>query len=83
MLEMSNPVSRRPKQASGPKANILLVDDNPANLLALRSILDDLDQNLVEVRSGQEALQRLRTDEYAVVLLDVQMPGMDGFETRN
>jgi PAS domain S-box-containing protein len=57
------------------------VDDNPANLLALRVILEDLGQNLVEVCSGQEALVRLRHDSFAVVLLDVQMDGLDGFET--
>jgi PAS domain S-box-containing protein len=62
------------------RANILLVDDQPANLLSLRAILEDLGQNLVEARSGEEALQRLQAGEFAVVLLDVLMPGMDGFE---
>src|SRR4029450_5905585 len=60
---------------------ILLVDDQPANLLALRSILDELDVKLVEAHSGKEALRHLSDGEFAVVLLDVQMPGMDGFET--
>src|SRR3954467_9270856 len=63
------------------KVSILLVDDNPANLLSLRAILEDLGQNLVEARSGEEALQRVRSEEFAVVLLDVLMPGMNGFET--
>ena len=81
MAALSEPLGLSPKRPSGLKANILLVDDNPAYLLALRSILEDLDQNLVEVRSGEEALIRLRQDEFAVVLLDVQMPGLDGFET--
>lgn len=60
------------------KVNILLVDDNPANLLSLRALLDDLGQNLVEARSGEEAIQRLE-EEFAVVLLDVRMPTSDGF----
>jgi signal transduction histidine kinase len=63
------------------KANILLVDDQPANLLVLRTILEDLGQNLVEAGSGEEALRRLLSDDFAVILLDVQMPGLDGFET--
>ena len=63
------------------KVNILLVDDQPARLLSYESILSDLGQNLVMARSGSEALERLMSDEFAVVLLDVNMPGMDGFET--
>ena len=63
------------------KVNILLVDDQPARLLSYETILDDLGQNLVQARSGLEALERLMKDEFAVVLLDVSMPGMDGFET--
>lgn len=62
-------------------ANILLVDDHPANLLSLRAILDEPGHNLFEARSGEEALERMETDEFAVVLLDVIMPGMSGFET--
>ena len=62
------------------KVNILLVDDQPARLLSYESILVDLGQNLISVRSGREALERLMCDEYAVVLLDVNMPDMDGFE---
>jgi signal transduction histidine kinase len=63
------------------KVNILLVDDQPARLLSYESILCGLGQNLVTAHSGIEALQRLMADEYAVVLLDVNMPDMDGFET--
>jgi signal transduction histidine kinase len=63
------------------KVNILLVDDQPARLLSYETILRDLGQNLVHARSGLEALERLMKDEFAVVLLDVSMPGMDGFET--
>ena len=62
-------------------ANILLVDDQPARLLVYQSILSKLGQNLVCARSGVEALEQLMRMEFAVVLLDVSMPGMDGFET--
>ena len=61
-------------------ASILLVDDRPENLLALEAILEPLGQRLVRANSGPEALRQLLVDEYAVILLDVQMPGMNGFE---
>jgi len=64
-----------------PKANILLVDDQPANLLALQAMLEDLGQNLVQARSGEEALRHLLHDDFAVILLDVRMPGLDGYQT--
>jgi CheY-like chemotaxis protein len=63
------------------QARILLVDDRTENLVALEAILSELDQIIVPVRSGQQALQAVLDDEFAVVLLDVRMPGMDGFET--
>ncbi len=63
------------------KANILLVDDQPARLLSYEAILTGLKQNLVRAESGTEALQRLMEMEFAAILLDVNMPGMDGFET--
>jgi signal transduction histidine kinase len=63
------------------KVNILLVDDQPARLLSYETILAELGQNLVSARSGVEALKCLMEDEFAVVLLDVSMPEMDGFET--
>jgi signal transduction histidine kinase len=62
-------------------ANILLVDDQPARLLTYRAILEPLGHNLVAVNSGLEALEALMRQDFAVVLLDVKMPGMDGFET--
>jgi signal transduction histidine kinase len=62
------------------KVNILLVDDQPARLLTYETILGELGQNLVCARSGLEALEKLMKDEFAVVLLDVSMPDMDGFE---
>ena len=63
------------------KVDILLVDDQPARLLSYESILEPLDQNLVCARSGPEALEKLMGREFALILLDVSMPGMDGFET--
>jgi signal transduction histidine kinase len=63
------------------KAKILLVDDRPENLVALEAALRPLGQDLVLANSGPEALRWLLNDEFAAILLDVQMPGMDGFET--
>lgn len=63
------------------KINILIVDDNPKNLLALEAILQSADRNLVRASSGEEALRFLLDNEVAVILLDVYMPGLDGLET--
>jgi PAS domain S-box-containing protein len=63
------------------KVNILLVDDRADKLLALQAVLKDLNQNVIIARSGKEALRQLLQTEFAVILLDVSMPGMDGFET--
>ncbi|MDQ2970026.1 MAG: response regulator [Acidobacteriota bacterium] len=66
---------------AGAPVNILAVDDSPDKLLALSVVLAELHQNVVTATSGRDALRALLTDEFAVVLLDVNMPGMDGFET--
>ncbi|MFE7706969.1 two-component system response regulator [Streptomyces sp. NPDC057486] len=63
------------------KASILIVDDMEENLVALEAVLGSLDQQLVRAHSGEEALKAMLRQEFAVVLLDVLMPGMDGFET--
>jgi PAS domain S-box-containing protein len=62
-------------------ANVLLVDDRPENLLALEAILEPLGQTLLHAHSGEDALRQLLRHDIAVILLDVQMPGLDGFET--
>ncbi|MFI0962061.1 two-component system response regulator [Streptomyces sp. NPDC021080] len=61
-------------------ASILLVDDMEDNLVALEAVLRSLDEPLVRARSGEEALKALLRQRFAVVLLDIRMPGMDGFE---
>jgi len=63
------------------KANILLVDDREDKRLAIESVIADLGQNIVQAASGREALRHLLKQSFAVILLDVNMPGMDGFET--
>ena len=63
-----------------PRANVLVADDRPANVLAIQQVIEPLDLNVVTANSGEEVLRSLLTTEFAVVLLDVQMPIMDGFE---
>ena len=63
------------------RASILIVDDSPEKIVALESILEELGQDIVKATSGREALRHLLTRDFAVILLDVRMPMMDGFET--
>jgi two-component system sensor histidine kinase/response regulator len=64
-----------------PRPRVLLVDDRPDNLMALAAVLEPLEVDLVPARSGEEALRHLLGEEFAVIVLDVQMPVLDGFET--
>ncbi|HWH46175.1 MAG TPA: response regulator [Burkholderiales bacterium] len=66
---------------STPRANILVVDDHQDKVLVLQTILEDLNENVVVASSGKEALKLMLEMEFAVILLDVKMPEMDGFET--
>ena len=70
-----------PMEANADKVNILLVDDEPKDLLALESVLSGIGQNVVTASSGQAALRQVLETDFAVILLDVHMPGLDGFET--
>jgi PAS domain S-box-containing protein len=78
MLERVKPP---PPAADGMRARILVVDDHPANLVALDAILAPLGADVVKVTSGEAALRELLQGDVAVVLMDVHMPGLDGFET--
>ena len=66
---------------NAPRVNILMVDDEPANLIALEATLEGLGQNLVRALSGTEALRQVLDHDFAVILLDIQMPGLSGIET--
>src|SRR5438270_9593265 len=74
------PVEEQPRSAESERARVLLVDDDERNLLAVATVLEDLGE-VVLARSGEEALRHLLKGEFAVILLDVYMPGMDGYET--
>ena len=78
---MALPIQNNGAATADGKVNILIVDDRPDKLLAHETILADLGQNLVRATSGREALRCLLKQDFAVILLDVNMPGMDGFET--
>ena len=70
-----------PGGADSNLVNILIVDDVPAKLLSYQTVLEELNQNVITARSGEEALKLVLKYEFAVILLDVNMPGLDGFET--
>jgi two-component system, sensor histidine kinase and response regulator len=74
-------MATRLRQVRPPRPRVLLVDDRPDNLLALTAVLEPLGADLVTARSGEEALRHLLGEEFAVIVLDVQMPVLDGFET--
>jgi signal transduction histidine kinase len=79
---MRNPVPLTlPQLAEQEKANILVVDDLPEKHIVFRSVLEELGQNIISARSGQEALRYILEKEFAVILLDVNMPDIDGLET--
>lgn len=69
------------EEESYPPASILIVDDTPANLTAMVAVLEPLGHRVVLARSGEEALRKVMDEEFAVILVDVQMPGLDGYET--
>jgi signal transduction histidine kinase len=73
--------SARIAPGDAPKAKILIVDDDERNALAVTTVLEELGQILVVAKSGEEALRALLIDDFAVILLDLHMPGMDGYET--
>ena len=68
-------------EGSGLRARVLIVDDDERNLFAATSALEELGHEIVLARSGDEALKRLLVEDFAVILLDLHMPGMDGYET--
>ena len=71
----------RERQTEPDRADILIVDDRPDKLLVYGTILEDLGQNLFTAASGEQALKQVLERDFAVILLDVNMPGMDGLET--
>jgi signal transduction histidine kinase/DNA-binding response OmpR family regulator len=75
------PADSSTKEPAEEKVSILIVDDRPDKLLGYETILDELNENVVRANSGKEALRCLLKQDFAVILLDVNMPGMDGFET--
>src|SRR3954470_11389110 len=77
----SEPFTAEAQTDSTPQAKILLVDDEPKSLFALQELLSTLGQNLMIAQSGEEALKLALKHDFAVILLDVRMPGIDGFET--
>ncbi|MGC2768281.1 MAG: response regulator, partial [Candidatus Acidiferrum sp.] len=80
---MNTPSDATTPRPSKGAVNILMVDDQPAKLLSYEAILRDLNENLIKVSSGREALDQLLKNDIALVLLDVSMPDIDGFELAN
>ena len=78
-MDEADPV-RLPSSPEEDRTNILVVDDRPDKLLAFQIILEELGQNIIVAQSGEEALKRVLEHDFAVILLDVNMPGMDGFQ---
>ena len=72
---------KQTRMAESDQVNILIVDDLPDKILVLESILAELGQRIVVAHTGEEALRRVLAQDFAVILMDVNMPGMDGFET--
>ncbi len=81
MTDLTENAVVRDRSEGADKAKILVVDDRPENLLVSRTLLDELGHEVITVRSGEEALKCLLEHDVAVILLDVNMPGMDGLET--
>src|SRR3954469_11163583 len=79
-MAMTGPGTDLARQEEAERPRVLVVDDDERNLLAIRTVLEDIGE-VVEARSGEEALRHLLKGEFAVILLDVYMPGMDGYET--
>lgn len=67
--------------ATRAKPNVLVVDDDPVTILAVKAVLSSLDVNVVEASNGEDVIRQVLGDDFAVILMDVQMPGMDGFAT--
>jgi signal transduction histidine kinase len=81
MNDLAAAKARVPAEAPRERVKILMVDDKPENIVALEAVLDDLGEELIKANSGKEALRACLEHDFAVILLDVKMPDMDGFET--
>src|SRR5437016_6307687 len=81
VFSTNNMSNLEPEPPTTEKAGILIVDDQEGNLRVLEGLLEDLGVDIVSARSGEQALSSLLAREFAVILLDVRMPVMDGFET--